>query len=80
MAKFELKFLDADCNNTYISTNSYFGEGLKQIWIEIGTTDSVKSFILLDKSTAIKFAKTLRTEINKITDSEKIEIERKNNI
>jgi len=80
MAKFELKFLDADCNDTYISTNSYFGEGLKQIWIEIGTTDSVKSFILLDKSTAIKFAKTLRTEINKITDSEKIEIERKNNI
>lgn len=80
MAKFELKFLDADCNDTYISTNSYFGEGLKQIWIEIGTTDSVKSFILLDKSTAIKFAKTLRTEINKITDSEKIEIERKDNI
>lgn len=72
MAKFELKFLDADCNNTYISTNSYFGEGLKQIYIEIGTTDSEeKSFILLDKSTAIKFAKTLRTEINKITDIEK---------
>lgn len=81
MAKFELKFLDADCNNTYISTNSYFGEGLKQIYIEIGTADSEeKSFILLDKSTAIKFAKTLRTEINKITDSEKTEIERKDNI
>ena len=26
--------------------------------------------IQLDKSTAIKFAKTLRTEINKITESE----------
>jgi len=29
-----------------------------------------KHEIYLDKSTAIKFAKTLRTEINKITESE----------
>jgi hypothetical protein len=29
-----------------------------------------KHEIFLDKSTAIKFAKTLRTEINKITESE----------
>jgi hypothetical protein len=29
-----------------------------------------QSFIILDKSTAIKFAKTLRTEINKITERE----------
>jgi hypothetical protein len=72
MAKFELKFLDADCNDTYITTNAYFGENLNRIWIEIGSIsdNEQKSFILLDKSTAIKFAKTLRTEINKITESE----------
>jgi hypothetical protein len=28
------------------------------------------NLILMDKSTAIRFAKTLRTEINKITESE----------
>jgi hypothetical protein len=72
MAKFELKFLDADCNDTYITSNAYFGENLNRIWIEIGSIsdNEQKSFILLDKSTAIKFAKTLRTEINKITESE----------
>jgi hypothetical protein len=72
MAKFELKFLDEDCNDVYISSNAYFGEDSSRIWIEIGSiSDSdQKNFILLDKSTAIKLAKTLRTEINKITESE----------
>ena len=32
--------------------------------------DTIEHSINLDKSTAIKFAKTLRTEINKITESE----------
>jgi lactam utilization protein B len=33
-------------------------------------TNTTGVCIHLDKSTAIKFAKTLRTEINKITESE----------
>ena len=72
MAKFELKFLDADCNDVYITSNAYFGEDTNRIWIEIGSisNNEQKCFILLDKSTSIKFAKTLRTEINKITESE----------
>ena len=37
------------------------------IFIQIDTGDCPPSFIVIDKSTAIKFAKTLRTEINKIT-------------
>lgn len=44
----------------------------KQIFIEIKMSESNSSydsqFICLDKSTAIKFAKALRTEINKIVD------------
>lgn len=37
-----------------------------QILLEIASEGYSPSFITLDKSTAIKFAKTLRTEINKI--------------
>ncbi len=41
------------------------------MWIEINMEDLPPSYILLDKPTAIKFAKTLRTEINKMpTDNE----------
>lgn len=66
MARLELRFLDrAD-----------------RCWLEVKELDGVISIfacdeeqintsgvcIHLDKSTAIKFAKTLRTEINKITE------------
>lgn len=68
MAKFELKFLDTS----------------DECWLEVKELDGVISIfasdpqqnytsgvcVHLDKSTAIKFAKTLRTEINKITESE----------
>ena len=68
MAKFELKFLDTKDN----------------CWLEVKELDGIISIfacdeeqintsgvcIHLDKSTAIKLAKTLRTEINKITESE----------
>jgi hypothetical protein len=37
-----------------------------EIWIHIQHPDYSSMGITLDKSTAIKFAKTLRTEINKI--------------
>jgi hypothetical protein len=70
MANFELKFLDLENSGEYIKTNvSGFLGGL----ISISGVCGGKVFeIWLDKSTAIKFAKTLRTEINKITESEGI--------
>lgn len=70
MAKFELKFIDALDSDAYIKCN--IAETQKpDNWIEIRSWyDGSESIIWLDKSTAIKFAKTLRTEINKITESE----------
>ena len=64
MAKFELKFYDFTDSSTIKVIN------MGNI-IQIISTDEDGCVIIdLDKSTAIKFAKTLRTEINKITESE----------
>lgn len=65
MAKFELKFFDSFNNKTI---QVYKNKDV----ISILSTDfsGFQIEINLDKSTAIKFAKTLRTEINKITESE----------
>lgn len=74
MAKINLKFL---CNSNDGSTiECEISKGVKamnrpdEILITIIDTDSENEVheIYLDKSTAIKFAKTLRTEINKIVD------------
>ena len=67
MAKFELKFLDAiELEETYVRCEKLKLEEYPNL-IEIEISDcGQKSVIWLDKSTAIKFAKTLRTEINKI--------------
>lgn len=65
MAKFDLKFIDSedDC-----SISCSYSEEHKEININ-GYDGNVCLFqIFLDKSTAIKFAKTLRTEINKIKE------------
>jgi hypothetical protein len=68
MAKFELKFLDLQNSGEYIKTNI---SGSSGNLISISGVCGEKVFeIWLDKSTAIKFAKTLRTEINKITEEE----------
>ena len=66
MAKFELKFLDKRNNFTKIKTEVNINNDISII-ISIGSSYTQ---IVLDKSTAIKFAKTLRTEINKITEME----------
>jgi len=66
MAKFELKFLDA--NYEHISIQCAISTD-NCILFRLTQGESYKQ-ILLDKSTSIKFAKTLRTEINKITESE----------
>ena len=65
MAKFELKFID--CN---VLTDNIQVESCGNIIGVFGFHDGKYFEIDLDKSTAIKFAKTLRTEINKITESE----------
>lgn len=66
MARIDLKFLDY-MDNTTIEVKelggiiSIFCQDRKQ-------TNTTGVCIHLDKSTAIKFAKTLRTEINKIKE------------
>ena len=73
MANFELKFLDAN-NKMFVEvkkkTVELFTYSKDVIEINIGEFEGQSIWISLDKSTAIKFAKTLRTEINKITESE----------
>jgi hypothetical protein len=67
MAKFELKFQDAED----IATISAKEVECSFIKIQLYCPhNDITTVIFLDKSTAIKFAKTLRTEINKITESE----------
>lgn len=66
MAKIELKFKDIDDDdNTIIKV--YKEDNYIKIIVINEFTES-KIIINLDKSTAIKFAKTLRTEINKIQE------------
>jgi hypothetical protein len=68
MAKIDLKFLDCsnhDGNTDYIKVEHIEGNEFDFIQIT-GIYYGRHYSIWLDKSTAIKFAKTLRTEINKI--------------
>lgn len=64
MAKVELKFLDLSYPRTInIKVEEFNGD----VFIVLQNGE-IKNHIQFDKSTAIKFAKTLRTEINKIKD------------
>ena len=69
MAKFELKFI-SDGDEDYQTEMVCYKNRRDEIYIRI--TDTTREddfqFITLDKSTAIKFSKTLRTEINKIKE------------
>jgi hypothetical protein len=67
MARFELKFKAIDSDKITIET--FVNSKNDSIVISMNDLKEI-STIVLDKSTAIKFAKTLRTEINKITESE----------
>lgn len=69
MAEYHKLFVDALNKNNLISTKK---SELHKDLIEIEFLSLEKGWIktYLDKSNAIKFAKTLRTEINKITESE----------
>ena len=73
MSKHRILFRDADYNDETIGYNPQietFINNQNCITIRIEDEDNLNSFevISLDKSTAIKFAKTLRTEINKIKE------------
>ena len=65
MAKFELKFLDFIDSKEFIKVSTDVNNSLIEIYTE---SQENCCFIYLDKSTAIKFSKTLRTEINKISN------------
>jgi hypothetical protein len=71
MAKYELKFLDRT-GFAFIEVNKktleLYSKDEDVININIGGFNNESFFINIDKSTAIKFAKTLRTEINKIKE------------
>ena len=68
MAKYAIKFYDLSDLTT---AEVYKPEFSNSIQIELENPKNGDWItIQFDKSTAIKFAKTLRTEINKITESE----------
>ena len=62
-AKIDLKFLDESDQGDFLKVEQEDGS----IFIE-GENQGEFFIIRFDKSTAIRFAKTLRTEINKIQD------------
>ena len=69
MANILIKFRDVGLDNDFITAqflkSSHDGD---VIYLKIESENcGTTSEIFLDKSTAIKFAKTLRTEINKIS-------------
>lgn len=76
MANIDLKFLDGmgshisvKAENTLQGWDSFMNGGDCRIIISGYCVDTDANFnCWLDKSTAIKFAKTLRTEINKMED------------
>lgn len=69
MARFDVKFLDKFEDTVHIKVNAEFGKFIRIIIKDDDLPDYCAG-LDLDKSTAIKFAKALRTEINKVVDEE----------
>ena len=71
MANFELRFRDMVYSKDYVkaekSTYPATSEDFILLSFKVEFSDEEYQ-IMLDKSTAIKYAKTLRTEINKIVE------------
>ena len=65
--KVKTTFLGSD-KSGHDSEIQMFWNSNNEIFIEISDGNSPAQFIALDKSTAIKFSKVLRTEISKIED------------
>lgn len=71
MANFALTFFGTEESETNEHKLQCFLNNKNHIFIHIdmdSDSNYHKAFICLDKSTAIKLAKTLRTEINKMED------------
>jgi len=69
MAKIDLRFLDFQGDGYIKAEADTNALGTHYISLEIKDFHAdIVIDLLLDKSTAIKFAKTLRTEINKIVE------------
>jgi hypothetical protein len=66
MANIELRFRCLCDSNDWVRIDKGISNTIVLVTRHSGSTN----LITMDKSTAIKFAKTLRTEINKITESE----------
>jgi len=73
MAKFELKFICSHDSKEQdfikAELDPSCGDVEKKTILITLQMDGEEGYVFLDKSTAIKFAKTLRTEINKITET-----------
>tara|TARA_R110000803_G_scaffold69326_2_gene131667 strand:+ start:5507 stop:5716 length:210 start_codon:yes stop_codon:yes gene_type:complete len=69
MAKIELRHLDCTVQKRYatVETTKLYSKYAVKLSIWDIETNKIIS-IILDKSTAIRLAKTLRTEINKIEE------------
>ncbi len=63
MSQFEIKFIDCEDSRDWAQVESCEKENTILL---TATMSGIENYICFDKSTAIKFAKTLRTEINKI--------------
>ena len=68
MGKFILTFYGTERSDTDYTKLRCLCTNHNEIFIEIEADNSPTQIICLDKSTAIKFAKTIRTEINKMEE------------
>ena len=66
MSNYRILFYGTKTNGTNDHVLECYKNTKSEIFINIEISKEQNAFICLDKSTAIKFAKTLRTEINKI--------------
>ena len=68
MANYIIKFFGSEESETQNHSIECFLNNKNNIYIGISADGYEDLFICLDKSTAIKLAKTIRTEINKMED------------
>jgi hypothetical protein len=66
MANVKLIFSGSEISRTQESELQCYVNSNNEIYISLSNDNDEPNVICLDKSTAIRFAKTLRTEINKI--------------
>ena len=68
MSNHRIIFNGTEDSKTFDTELECYRNAFNKVFIQIKDEDEETLHIVFDKSTAIKFAKTLRTEINKIED------------